>query len=629
MPNYYHDNQDILYYAQHGIDWKSLSDIIEGDYSDPEGPCSWEEALQGYQDILELVGQFSAEEIEPRAPIMDEKSTHFENGQVKVSKEHDEIFAMLKEMDFFGICLPRELDGMNIPGIVYLFICEMFARADVSTMTHFSFHVATSLTLLNYSILEGSTSFDAKHKITKTRFGKAIREIASGKTWGSMDLTEADAGSDLARLRTYAKQDTDGTWRITGTKIFITSGHGNYHLVLAKTSPEESLKSLSLFLVPLQREEDGQAPNAWVEGVEEKIGHHGSPTCSVHFDGSIGELIGKKGEGFRLMLKLMNHARLGVGFESVGLCEAAYRAAKDYAAQRITMGTTIDKHPLIDKMLDEMDITTKGIRAMAVVAATAEEHHMRTEMREHAQRTQPTPIHLDTKKDLNEAKQRVRFLTPLLKYLGAEEAVRFARMSMQIHGGNGYTKDYAPQRYLRDALVLPVYEGTSQIQALMALKDNLSDITQNPHSFLKKVAKAKFNALKASDPLERSFYKVQSMAYTAEKHIMWRVAKDKWSEAFAGPWEETLSRFTQQWDIKKDFAYGLLHAENLIRILADVAIFEILLKQAQKHPERRSLAERWNDLVEARVRYRLDLIQSQGDHLLQRLESTQTQEASA
>ena len=629
MSNYFEETDDIQFYFNEGIDWKSLIDDIEGDYTGVDAPTDWQEALGNYRDIMHLVGQFSAEEVEPRAPIMDKKGTHMEDGVVKASPEHEEIFAMLKEMDFYGICVPRELGGMGCPGLVYLFICELVGRADVSTLTHFGFHVATTITLITYAIEEGSAEFDEKGRLVKTRFDDVIKDIMSGNAWGSMDLTEPDAGSDLARLRTKAVLDENNTWRITGNKIFITSGHGQYHLVLAKTKNEESLSALSLFLVPLSIERDGETiKNAWVDRVEEKIGHHGSPTCSVMFENSEGELIGNVGDGFKLMLKLMNHARLGVGFESIGVCEAAYRAAKAYAAERVSMGCTIDQHPLIADMLDEMDVTIRGIRALAVKAAIAEEKTLAHEVRRRTlEKDAPTELHAH--QELKKLKTEVRLITPMLKYIASEEAVRFSRMSMQIHGGNGYTTDYAPERYLRDALVLPVYEGTSQIQALMCLKDNLGAITKNPQAFLKRVAASKFNAMRATDPLERGFHKLQSMAYAAQQHIIWKVAKEKWSDAMTGPWDNAFNRFTKNWDPKKDFAYGQLHAENLIRILTDTAIAEALVEQAQRFPERRSLAHRWLERAEPRVRYRLDLIHSTGDRLLNELQTQQAEEKTA
>lgn len=625
MANYFTDNADLQFYMERYIDWNRLYELLET-VPHPDAPKSVDEAVSTYREVLELLGQFAADEVAPRAPIMDRKGTHMVDGKVVTSPEHEELFESFKEMGVYGSCMPRELGGMNLPGMVYLIMCELLARADVSTMTHFGFHAATALTMLSYSVHEGSTEFDGEGRIVSTRWKKEIDEILAGDTWGSMDLTEPNAGSDLAALRARAVKDKQGEWRLTGNKIFITSGHGNYHFVLAKTRDENSLSALSLFLVPLQLEKDGEViRNAWVDRVEEKLGHHGSPTCSVIFDNSLGELVGKEGEGFKLMLKLMNHARLGVGVEGIGMCEAAYRAAKEYAEERTSMGSTLDKHPMIADYLDEMELTIKGIRAMAMEAAFAEEAKTHLELREHRLGSKVT-LDPNTKREIRRLARRVRHLTPLLKYMATEEAVRFARLAMQIHGGNGYTTDYAPERLLRDALVLPVYEGTSQIQALMALKDNLGAITKNPQRFLREMARVRLRSLRASDAVERDVYRLKSMALSAQQHIMWRVAKDKFSDALGGPLDKAFERFAKNWDPKRDFAYGLLHAENLIRILCDVAVAEILWTQAKAFPERRELAERWIELVEPRVRYHYDLIHTKGDRLLRRLERSAANE---
>jgi len=372
-------------------------------------------------------------------------------------------------------------------------------------------------------------------------------------------------------------------------------------------------------MVPLEIERDGKTlTNAVIERVEQKVGHHGSATCALRYDNSEAQLIAKAGDGFKLMVKLMNHARLGVGFESIGACEASYRCAKEYAAERSTMGQTIDQHPMIADYLDEMDVTIRGLRALAMEAAFAEEQVAHLELQQAALGRENVNS-VEAERELNILKDKARHYTPLLKYTASEQAVHMARMAMQILGGNGYTKDYAPERILRDSLVLPVYEGTSQIQALMALKDNLSAITKNPQKFFGKIASCKFNEIRADDDLERRSFKLQSLSYSAQQHLLWRMAKDKWAVALAGPWGEVFESFATKWDPKRDMTYGLLHAENLCRILSDVAMAKLLVRQAQEFPERRDIAERFMERAEPRVRYHWDLIHSTGDRLLKRL----------
>ncbi len=627
MANFYLDNDDLRFYVEKAIDWDEIVDLVERGYKDDEGPASCRDAVDTYKDILDLVGSFVAEEVAPRSAAIDEQGTKMVEGKIETSKAFEEIFEGLEEMCIYGVCIPRELGGMNCPMALYFLLCEMFARGDVSVMTHFGFHTGVALILLQYSIHEGSTKLDDDGTVLETRWRKVIEEILEGEAWGSMDLTEPDAGSDLSILRAKAVQDEDGVWRVTGNKVFITSGHAKYHIVLAKTESRNSLDALSLFLVPLTIEKDGETiTNAHVDRVEEKIGHHGSVTASVQYEDSQADLIGKPGEGFKLMLMLMNNARIGVGFESIGACENALRQAKEYAAERKSMGKTIDRHEMIANYLDEMDVTIRGLRALAVEGAVAEEISSRAEIRLNL------PGHEnddELKKKVAKLKSRARFLTPLIKYAAAEAAVWMSRMNMQIHGGNGYTKDFPAERVLRDSLVLPVYEGTSQIQALMALKDALMGCMKNPQGFLANMASAKYNSLRARDSLDRRFHTLESLSYSAQQHILLKIAKGKWKEAMSGPLPNFLDNFLKSWDAKRDFSFGMLHAEHLTRILADVAIAEILVKQAHRFPERRDLAESWMERAEPRIRYNLECITTIGEKLLDRLRSEEEESEGA
>ena len=625
--NFFRDNDDLRFYIEKAIDWPKMVELVERKYKAADGPKDADEALETYHEIFELVGEFVAKEVAPRAPTIDREGNHMVDGEVVHGKAFGEIFSQISEMGLFGMALPREVGGLNLPTLTYFVLCELFSRGEVSVMTHFGFHAGVAMTLLQYSLHEGSAVFDDDGALESVRFQDVIEEIVEGKAWGSMDLTEPQAGSDLAALRSKAVKDDDGVWRVSGNKIFITSGDAKYHLVIAKTEDRDSLDAISLFLVPLTLERDGETVrNAYVDRVEEKIGHHGSPTCSIQYENSEGYLIGKEGEGFKLMLMLMNNARIGVGFEAIGTCEAAYRQSSEYAAERISMGKPIARHEMIADYLDEMDITIRGLRALAMEGAVHEELATRTEYLQHVPSLKGDEH--EARRTILKHRSRSRHVTPLLKYAAAEAAVWMTRMNMQIHGGNGYTQDYEAERLLRDSLVLPVYEGTSQIQALMALKDNLLGAMKKPQRFLKKMAEHKLGALRGGTALERRYHGLASNGYTAMQHILFKIAKDKWTVAMDGPLPRFLDTFLKDWDPKRDFAYGLLHAERLTRILVDMTVAEILVDQASRFPEREEIAERWLERAEPRVRHNLDLIQTTGDRLLAQLEAQAEAESS-
>ncbi|MCA9710785.1 MAG: acyl-CoA dehydrogenase family protein [Myxococcales bacterium] len=623
MANYLLDNDDLLFYLEKGIDWDPIVRLTERDFVDGDGPQNVGEARELYRDILEMVGKFAAEEIAPVAQEIEHAGFHMEDGEAVSPAALDAIFARLAELDLHRLNVPRELDGMNCPLVVYFFVCELFARADVSVMAHHGFHGGMALAMLIFSIREGSTTFEDR-RITKTRFAAQIEEILSGGAWGCMDITEPDAGSDMARLRTTAEQDEDGTWRVTGPKIFITSGHGKYHFVIARTEkvtnpddPLAGLAGLSMFLVPTYEEaEDGTRRRlASLDRVEDKLGHHGSCTAALTFDRTPAHLLGKRGEGFKYMLLLMNNARLGVGFESIGLCEAAYRLARAYAEERPSMGKPIAHHEMIADYLDQMQTEIQGLRALAMHGAWSEEMSTKLEIAAHVEPARAEEF----ERQRRSHKADARRITPLLKYLAAEKAVEMARRAVQIHGGNGYTTDYGAEKLLRDAMVFPIYEGTSQIQALMAMKDTLGGILKAPQDFVRRLAQARWRSLSARDAHERRVARLQALALDAQQHLIRRTATDKFKSVQDRPISQWPKAFLQHWDPKRDFSYALLHAEHLAQLLADVAICEALQQQARQHPERIEVLERYLERAEPRARHNHDLIVNTGQGLLDRL----------
>lgn len=623
MANFFEDNDDLQYYLDRGLDWSPLVGLVEQDFKAPGGYANLDDARAAYRDILAMVGEFAAEQIAPRALTIDHKGVSLKDGEGRLAPETDAIFEQIKGLDLHGLALPREFGGIGAPALVHFMACELFARADNSVMTHHNFYSGIALSLLIFSVHEGTTSFDRETRaLTDTRFRAEVEEIIRGDAWGSMDITEPDAGSDMAALKTRGEQDEHGNWFVTGQKIFLTSGHGKHHLVIARTEPDKpGLPGLSLFHVAAYEDQpDGTRKRfATIDRLEEKLGHHGSATAAVSFDRAPARLIGRRGEGFALMLMLMNNARVGVGFESIGTCEAAYRKARDYAAERRSMGKTIDRHEMIADYLDEMKTDILALRALAMECGMYEELGQRTKMQANLD-TDPDTI--ERARLLKQAKRfarRSRQLTPLLKYVGSEKAVEMARRCIQILGGAGYIREYGAEKLLRDAMVLPIYEGTSQIQSLMAMKDAMTGIMKNPQRFLTKVAQARWRSLSALDGLERRVARLTAVSLAAQQHLIQRTAADKLRGLGKHKITEWSKEFFQNWDPKRDFAYAMLHAERLTRIMADVAISEILLEQGRKHPERRVILERYLERAEPRCNALYEEITTRGDRLLAQL----------
>jgi hypothetical protein len=276
-----------------------------------------------------------------------------------------------------------------------------------------------------------------------------------------------------------------------------------------------------------------------------------------------------------------------------------------------------------------MRTDVQALRAVCVHGAFHEEVASKLELHLRYQNELSEAEKKRMERDMKRHKAKARRVTPLLKYFGAEKAVEMARRCVQIHGGVGYTKEYGAEKLLRDAMVMPIYEGTSQIQSLMAMKDTLGSILKNPREFVRRGAQARWRALSARDPLERRVARIQVLSHTAQQHLVMRTAGDKIRGLREQPITEWPDALTKSWNPKRDFAYAMLHAERLTKLLFDEVASELFLEQAKEHPERRELLERWLDRAEPRARHMLDEIQTTGDRLLATLSGDEANAAAA
>jgi alkylation response protein AidB-like acyl-CoA dehydrogenase len=628
--NFYRDNEDLCFQLEEAFDWSELVALYECDFTDPEGFKSVDEAVQFYCDVLDAVGKYVATEVAP--PVVRKLDNHHPklvDGEVVMPDEATRIFEGFRDMGLYGLNLPRALGGLNAPITTYFVVSEMLGRADTALVGRYGMHVGIAMSLLAYSLKEGSIEHDGS-RLIKTRFDQAIAEIASGEQFGCMVMTEPNAGSDLGAIRTKGVLDDDGTWRLTGQKIFITSGHGQHQLVLAKTEDsDEGLKNLSLFWVPRKIQRDGNTiNNVKIDRLEEKLGIHASVTASLSYDNSEAELIGNRGQGFELMLMLMNNARLTVGFECIGLIEGAFRLAREFSAERESMGQSIDQHEMIADYLEKIEVELKGLRALGFRAAYLTDLYNQLEIKlQLAPPTDSKELHA-LRRRIKKIKWQARELTPLVKFQASEKAIELSSLALQIHGGVGYTTDYLIEKYVRDAYVTTIYEGTSEIQSLMALKDQLQKAMKDLPEFLRVSAQSRVQSLSALDPLKRKLAGLQSKGYGAMQHILARIAKDKWSYVTDKKLTEWPHAFFTDWDAKRDFGFGLLHAKRLTRILSEVAIANVLVKQAEKFPERRELAEQFLDRALPVVNWMHEEIHHTGDSVLEKLADQRNQDSS-
>src|SRR5262249_15148491 len=394
----------------------------------------------------------------------------------------------------------------------------------------------------------------------------------------------------VGNISTTATHQADGSWRINGRKQFISSGNGDVGVLLARAVPgSHGLNGLALFLVPkcVPDAEHGERENYSVERAEEKVCINGSPTCALAFQDSYAEIMGAPGDGWRQITTFMNEARIAVGIQSCGVAQASLTAAQDYAAQRVQMGKPIREHPLVADMLLDMQTTVAGLRALWMEAAVAYDLVSGFDRRlRDMSEVDPERPSIEQRK--RRIERYLRELTPLVKYFGSEEAIRVARTGMQVFGGYGVVKDYDVERFLRDSLILPIYEGTSQIQALMATKDLLKSVMHQPTVLLRPGGHSAVLARDAFPGQLGRSYRAALRSFSASVGwLMFDLARQ------LGP-RRAANVLRGAADLTEDdLGYVLLSAERLTQMLAHLHISRLLLQQAQRWPERQPLAERF------------------------------------
>ncbi|HOK95479.1 MAG TPA: acyl-CoA dehydrogenase family protein [Anaerohalosphaeraceae bacterium] len=452
MGNFYTDNDDIQFLFRH-LNLAEIAELQEegfkyaGQYD--TAPVDAQEAITNYDLVLRAVGQLSADFIAPRSESIDREGTTLnEDGSVSYAKGIAESLNALAKADVMGFTLPHRFGGLNFPNLIYSMAIEVVSRADASLMNIFGLQ----------GIAE-TINYFADEEI-KQRY---LHDFAAGKVTGAMVLTEPDAGSDLQACKLRAFQDDEGQWYLHGVKRFITNGCGEVLLVLARSEPDRSGGlGLSLFVCD-------RGPTVKVRRLEDKLGIHGSPTCELYFDNTPCQLIGERQRGLvTYVMSLMNGARIGIAGQSMGIAEAAYRVARDYAASRQQFGMPIEKLPAVRDMLIRMKMEIEAGRALLYETSWVVDHEIGWS--KIAEAGSDKDKVKEAKQQLKTVKRLAGMLTPMSKYYCSEMCNRITYDAIQILGGSGYMRDYACERYARDARITTIYEGTSQLQIVAAVR---------------------------------------------------------------------------------------------------------------------------------------------------------------
>ena len=448
MANFYSDNKDLQYHLSHPL-MKRIIELKERNFADAKlydyAPQDIEDALDSYKRVLDIVGEVCGEVIGPNAEGVDHEGPRVVNDHVEYASGTVRNIEALIEAGLGGMTLPRKYDGLNMPVTCFAMANEMVARADAG------FENIWGLQDCAETINEFAT------EEIKQRF---LPRVSAGETC-AMDLTEPDAGSDLGAVMLKATWDeAAGVWRLNGCKRFITNGDGDISLVLART--EEGTKDARGLSMLIYDKRDGGVK---VRRIENKLGIKGSPTCELVFNNAPAVLVGDRKMGLiKYVMSLMNAARLGIAAQSTGLSEAAYREALKYAQEREQFGKPIIKFAAVSEMLKNMEAKTIASRALLYETARFVDIYKQLN-------------HISHDRSLeSEERQEMKFynrladgFTPLAKMFASEYANEVAYDSIQIHGGSGYMKDYACERLYRDARIMNIYEGTTQLQVVAAI----------------------------------------------------------------------------------------------------------------------------------------------------------------
>ena len=453
MANFFLDNQDIQFLFDH-IDLEEIAGIQEEDTRNGDAdyvPLDAADTVDGYRRVLDIVGQVAGETIAPSAEQVDcEGNTLNDDGTVTLHPLVQANLDRMSQADLMGFTLPREYGGLNCPNLVYTMATEIVSRADASFMNMFGLQ----------GIAETVNAF-ANEEIKD----EILPRFATGEVTGAMVLTEPDAGSDLQAVRLRADEDGNGNWVLNGVKRFITNGCGEILLTLARSEPEISDgRGLSLFI-------SERSEKVRVRHLEEKLGIHGSPTCELVYQNTPARLIGERQRGLiTYVLALMNGARVGIASQSVGIGEAAYRLARTYAHTRHQFGGPIERLPAVAQMVTDMQIEVEAARTLTYeTARICDRENNNLRIMEWSQRIDKAEK--KARKKISRSFKRLNaMLTPMSKYYASEMCCTVADTAIQVLGGSGYMKDYAAERHLRDARITTIYEGTSQLQVVAAVR---------------------------------------------------------------------------------------------------------------------------------------------------------------
>ncbi|MBO7482928.1 MAG: acyl-CoA dehydrogenase family protein [Kiritimatiellae bacterium] len=544
MANFYRDNKDIENVID-ALDLTEVATLLEEDFKFAKeydfAPKDAADAIDNYKRAIDLCGDIMANRIAPLAEETDlVGNTLNEDGSVTRAPGMKLAIELFGKTGLMGVTIPYYLGGLNMPCTVLTACNDIVSRGDAGLMNLFGLQ----------GIAETINSF-ADEEIKK----EYVPRLVTGEWTGAMVLTEPDAGSDLQSVKTSAYQDKDGVWRVNGVKRFITNGCGEVLLVLARTEPEFSDgRGLSCLLVE-------KCPQVKVRRLEHKLGINGSPTCELVFTEAPAKLIGQRKRGLiTYVMALMNGARVGISAQGTGIGEAAYRAARDYAAARRQFGVTIDSFPALRELMSDMSVDLQASRILAYYSSKCVDLENGLTKKFEALKGQPEAQAVRAR--MKKYAGFNKMLTPMAKYYASEMSMRTSNGAVAVLGGSGYMKDYPVERYLRDARITTIYEGTSQLQVVAAIAGVMAGLYND-------VVADALDGVQLTDSLAAKKAKVDQLAAEVDSAVEFVKASP---------------------DGKM---YHDLHARQLVDAAIGAVIGALFIRFAAKFPEKEVVLDYW------------------------------------
>ncbi|OGJ91379.1 MAG: hypothetical protein A2268_07945 [Candidatus Raymondbacteria bacterium RifOxyA12_full_50_37] len=568
--NFYTDNPDIEYNLER-LNLCKIADLLEGDYAESQkydyAPANADDARENYLNVCKIAGELCGGPVLERARQIDEEGNECKDGDViyhPLVKKNIEDFA---KAQLLGLSLPRRYGGVNMPQVVKVAILEMVSRVDAALMNLVGLQ----------DIAETVNEFGSEEQ--KQTY---VTPLAMGTHTAAMVLTEPDSGSDLQSVRLVATPPADGNdrgvWTVKGVKRFITNGCGNVLLILARS--EENTKDgrgLSMFVCFRDK-------SVRIRRIENKLGIHGSPTCEMTFDNTPCYLVGKRKLGLiRYVMALMNGARIGIAAQALGIGEAAYRDAREYAESRVQFGKPISQFPAVYEMLTNMKIAVEAGRTLLYETAKVVDLFKVNERRADEMRAQGQQPSAEMLADVRYYDRLAAVLTPFSKFFNTEMANQNAYLGIQIMGGSGFMKDYNMERYYRDARITNIYEGTTQLQVVAAIGGLMA-------GSLNKIFDD-FSAKQFDDKFEGQANKVKeiiSQLYKAIEHVK----------------------------AQKNQHYTDYVARKLVEMGMNIYISILFLDCAQTNARKATIAEIWINDVELKAKGHFEFIMSDRNQVI-------------